>query len=288
MGEKPDVGRAGGQQYPVLKAIQTFLQQMAEGNVATEPAVIKELLQNADDAGASELTVVLDERQPRDGLRGAAGRYAPLLAPALLVYNNAPFYICQKCRNAPGGCECLKRDDFCAIRDVAAANKRAQATAAGRFGLGFNSVYWLTDTPMLFSRREVHVFDLLHSIFDDNGWQFPLDDFRGDSASKAGIIKCVLEWCFPKKALFCDRSFAELAAAPDGDYENTIFRLPLRQTESASPAVDERRFHSPDERLALLHSMADEAARSVLFVKLDFCHFSRPMRPHRERPTGTA
>src|SRR5437868_5779108 len=154
MAVKPDIGSAGGQVYPVLRSIQTFLSQMAEGGARPAPTVLKELLQNADDAGATEMSIVLDERKPRAGL---CEDFALLFAPALLVRNNSPFRLASEVGS--------EHDDFKAICDVAGGHKRAQATAAGRFGIGFNSVYFLTDTPLLFSRREIHVFDLLHEIF---------------------------------------------------------------------------------------------------------------------------
>jgi len=150
----PGIGSHGGQQYDIVRAIQTFLGQMAEGGIGVAAAVIKELLQNADDAGATEVSVILDERPPPPDF---PSDYRPLLVPAILVRNNRPFKL--KKEVAEGD-----TDDFTAICDVASGHKRAQATAAGRFGIGFNSVYFLTDTPVLFSRREVHVFDLLHLV----------------------------------------------------------------------------------------------------------------------------
>ena len=263
---KPAVGTSGGQQYPVLRSIQKFLQQMAEGGARAAPTVIKELLQNADDAGASELAVVLDERQPPAEMRDQAAPYADLFGPALLVRNTAPFYVCDDCRRANNECNHEKRDDFHAIRDVAAGHKRAQATAAGRFGIGFNSVYFLTDMPLLFSRREVHVFDLLHRVFEDNGWQFTLDDFPANAASRVGIIKWVLEWCFPAVVLE-DRSFGMLAGDPRGDYRQAVFRLPLRQTAPGTPAIYDDRFPNPDDRRRVMKEMVEESARSLLFLK---------------------
>ena len=64
---KPAVGSPGGQRYDVAHAIRTFLEQMAGGGgFSFGGAVIKELIQNADDAGASELVVALDERNGED------------------------------------------------------------------------------------------------------------------------------------------------------------------------------------------------------------------------------
>ena len=57
---KPEIGHKGGQEFPIVRSIQTFLGQMAEGGAQPGTAVLKELLQNADDAGATELSVVLD------------------------------------------------------------------------------------------------------------------------------------------------------------------------------------------------------------------------------------
>ena len=128
MSVRPNIGEKGGQEYPVLKGIQTFLSQMAEGSARPAPMVLKELLQNADDAGATEVSVMLDQRTPRKDL---SAEYATLCEPALLVRNNSHFRL----GNEAGE----EHDDFKAIRDVAGGHKRALATAAGRFGIGFNS-----------------------------------------------------------------------------------------------------------------------------------------------------
>src|SRR5262249_48465574 len=126
MALRPDVGTAGGQKYPLLKSIQTFLGPMAEGGARAAPVVIKELLQNADDAGATEVSVVLDER---DHPSSFSQDYAHLLAPSLLICNNARFRLAGDVDLGD------KEDDFTAICDVASGHKRAQATAAGRFGI---------------------------------------------------------------------------------------------------------------------------------------------------------
>lgn len=216
MAINPGIGASAGQQYDVARAIQTFLGQMAEGGIGVAAAVIKELLQNADDAGATEVSVVLDERIPSNDLPDA---YPPLLSPAILVRNNKPF----KLRHEVGTDE---TDDFTAICDVARGHKRALATAAGRFGIGFNSVYFLTDTPALFSRREVHVFDLLHRVFEGNSWKFSLDDFPRAAGALVGSVKNVVRWMFPNAALG-QTTFDAVANSDTGDFRDAIIRLPL-------------------------------------------------------------
>lgn len=179
---------------------------MAEGGAQAATTVIKEILQNADDAGASEIAVILDERHERSNL---PAEYSALYWPALLVRNDAPFHLCEECRRDGKDCDGKdydgnehKRDDFHALLDVAAGHKRAQATAAGRFGIGFNSVHFLTDTPLIFSRREVHLFDLLRKICPaDNGWTFSLDDFPVGAQTEVEALKAAVEWCLPKAAI---------------------------------------------------------------------------------------
>jgi hypothetical protein len=230
---------------------------MAEGGITVAEAVIKELLQNADDAGASEVSVILDERVPPKDL---PTEYRPLLPAAIVVRNNKPFKLAEDV-----GSE--KKDDFRALCEVASGHKWAQATAAGRFGIGFNSVYFLTDTPVIFSRREIHLFDLLHRVFSDNGWCFHLDDFPQSSPSLAGPVKNVVDWLFPSSALGLRHSIGSIANAADGDYRQAVVRLPLRNVDEGIPVLYSDRF--PDERLRerVLNEMAQQARESLLFLK---------------------
>lgn len=85
---------------------------------------MRELLQNADDAGARTVRLVLDERE-----HGVTSVLAPSLAPfqgaALLCYNDARF----------------SEADFVSISRIGDSGKRDLAGKTGRFGIGFNSVY---------------------------------------------------------------------------------------------------------------------------------------------------
>ena len=259
----PEVGSPGGQEYDVASAIRTFLEQMAGGGgISFGAAVVKELIQNADDAGATELVLTLDERGQTD-LPPECSAYGHLLNPALIVRNDACFRVAGELVDG-------EHDDFTAIRKVAEGHKRFNPTAAGRFGIGFNSVYFLTDTPLLFSRREVHIFDLRHLMFNAPGWRFSLDDFPAGK-SNAGPIKTVLDLALPKAALG-EGVFQELANS-GRDYRQTVFRLPLRQTTGTSP-MDKRgpvfpdaSFPHPTDREKLLREMCEEARRSLLFLK---------------------
>ena len=255
MALKLEIGEAGGPQYDVARAIKSFLGQMAEGGIVLGAAVIKELMQNADDADATELSVLLDERRVPQGFDPDFER---LLLPALLVRNNAPF-------REEDEVEEWEVSDFKALCDVAAGYKRFRSAAAGRFGIGFNSVYFFTDTPIIFSRREVHIFDPLHHMFEDNGWRFPLSHFPRD-ASAAGPVKTVLDWSLPKGALASDQAFGEIANEST-DYKQALLRLPLRRAVEGSRSLYQDCFPEPKDRRRLLGQMGPQAARAILLLK---------------------
>ena len=63
--------------------------------------------------------------------------------PALWAYNNAVF----------------SDDDFNNIQKLGGATKEEEASKIGRFGLGFNAVYNLTDVPSFISRHYIAIFD---------------------------------------------------------------------------------------------------------------------------------
>lgn len=251
---KPDIGKARGPEYDVAKAIQSFLGQMAEGGIQLGDAVIKELIQNADDAGATEISVVLDERIAPEGF---GNEFKKITAQALLIKNNAPF---KKAKEMDDG----GLSDFDALCDVASGHKRSQSIAAGRFGIGFNSVYFFSDTPLIFSRREVHLFDPNHHLFKGNGWEFPLEEFKSE-ASDAGPIKPVMEWAFPK-AILIEGTFGEIALKGI-DYQQAILRLPLRTKFEGGQSLYSDSFPDENSRHSLLNQMVEQASRSVLFLK---------------------
>lgn len=84
---------------------------------------LREILQNGDDAGATEIEYVLDTKSYINGplLYDALAAYH---GPALLVRNNSVF----------------TDEDFSSLSSVGDSRKREDAAATGKFGLGFNSV----------------------------------------------------------------------------------------------------------------------------------------------------
>ena len=95
-----------------------------------------ELLQNADDAGAS--TLLIDVGQD-----------------ALIVFNDAVFSDCNDQSLTSEYCLYLAqrghRCDFHSFRDVASGDKRDRADTTGAFGIGFIAVYQVADRAVLIS-----------------------------------------------------------------------------------------------------------------------------------------
>lgn len=251
----PEIGKPGGQEFSIVRSIRTFLEQMAEGSARPAPTVLKELLQNADDAGATEIEITLDVRAlPKQGTP-----YDLLLEPSLIIRNNAMFKIKEELEHRNKG-------DFEALLDVAGGHKTSDSVAAGRFGIGFNSVYFLTDNPVIFSRDEIHFLDLLHLLpFNGkNGWIFILDDFPAESGKAAGAIKNIIEICFPKTVLMQD-TIGEMARKKEM-YRHSVFRLPIRTKHQATESLSNLTFNNEGIN-NLFNGMIDEAPRSLLFLK---------------------
>ena len=143
-------------------------------------ALANELIQNAEDAGASEV-------------------YFDFTDDALIVGNNSKFQACSdvtrdECANAAEGSEYC---DFHRFRDVASGNKRAGSRNIGAFGIGFTSVYQITDRPEV-SSGEVHwiivplegrVISERIGYFDGTRfrlpWAFELTEFRQKIAAES-------------------------------------------------------------------------------------------------------
>ena len=87
----------------------------------------QEIIQNADDAGASTVHFYLDNR--RHGTRSLVEpQLARFQGPSLLAYNDAIF----------------QDKDWQSIQDLQQSVKAEDPFKVGKFGIGFNSVYHIT------------------------------------------------------------------------------------------------------------------------------------------------
>ena len=128
---------AFGQSEPLTRRIQNILQ-----DYPNDETVLKELLQNADDAKANKMYIILDKRS--HGNKVFNDSWKELQGPALLVWNSSVF--------SPKDLEGIQKLGF--------GGKRSDAETIGQYGIGFNAVYHLTDCPSFVSNGDTMcIFD---------------------------------------------------------------------------------------------------------------------------------
>ena len=110
-------------------------------NYHADTSIFKEFIQNADDAGASEIVFILDQRNFKDKTlfdpRHSNWRKLQHV-PSLLVFNNKKF----------------TDKDITGIAQLGKGTKDNSPETIGRFGIGFNVAYHVTDCPMFVSHSE--------------------------------------------------------------------------------------------------------------------------------------
>ena len=204
------VGEEFGQEEKLTRRLSRLLEDYTDGF-----AVPKELVQNADDAGATEVRFLYDERTNEDamtflideGMKHCQG-------PALWVYNDAEF----------------KDEDFENITKLSGATKEHDTEKIGKFGLGFNAVYNLTDVPMFVSRNQFVIFDpntfyLGKAIRNKNKPGIKIDTNRNTKK-----LRKFRNQFKPFNGIFgCDLNLDKV----DNSYQGTLFRFPLRSKEQA-------------------------------------------------------
>lgn len=162
--------------------------------------LVKEFLQNADDAGATYLRVVYDRRQHPGKLPDSEMNVA--LGPALLFINDRPF----------------TGDDIQRIHRISDSGKVTDAGRTGRFGQGFNTSYSVSDHPSLVTDDRIIWFDPHRRIQD-----------KGRNSYPWALSDVAVTW----PAWLATFSLAQVES--DGHpFDGAAFRLPLRSPEEAA------------------------------------------------------
>ena len=118
-------GVSFGQREELTRRIQNIIR-----DYPFDETVLKELLQNADDAKATKMYVILD-RRTHGKSSVISEEWQKLQGPALLVWNDSVF----------------TEKDLEGIQQLGLGSKRCEAETIGQYGIGFNVVYHLTDCP---------------------------------------------------------------------------------------------------------------------------------------------
>ncbi|XP_074651417.1 sacsin-like isoform X2 [Tubulanus polymorphus] len=227
----------GGISFGQKEKLTTRLKRLIKGY--PQETIINELLQNADDAGATEIHLILDTNTYA-AERVIGEQYRDLQGPALLVYNNRPF----------------SEGDLKGIQNLGEGSKGVDPTTTGRYGVGFNCVYSLTDTPQILS--DVDKIGKVLCIFDPNCKYVPLAN--ESSPGKRYPVTDKFSSQFPD--LFEPFNLTYLPI--EG---NTIFRFPLRTANMALKSDICSEAMTPAHIQGLLSSFAAESKNAMLFLK---------------------
>jgi hypothetical protein len=230
-------GEDFGQKVDLTASIRNILRNYPEGT-----AIFKELIQNADDAGARVVKFCLDYRTHR-AEKLADGALAQFQGPSLLVYNDAVF----------------TKEDFQSIQRIGDSLKNHAAdsrTKIGRFGIGFNAVYHWTELPSFISDHYLVMLD-------------PQARFL-PNVNPANPGK-IVDWFANKSLLRTFKDQFEPYSIPEINwtkpFKGTLFRLPLRTPAQAESSFLSKRSLNIDQVNEVLQSLISEASSMILFLR---------------------
>jgi len=224
------IGRKFGQHEPLTRRLHNLVRSYPKGL-----GVLKEFIQNADDADADEIVFVIDEQQ--HDVAGLPQRMQWLhQTPALLVYNNKPF----------------SDSDIEGIQNIGESGKSDSVGKTGRFGLGFNACYNVTDVPCFFTRGELHFFDPHFQTVPEASVESPGRCFGYGELIDEG-------WPLLD-------GFSRFIGNYDG-FDGTMFRLPFRKAEQASTSQIKRDAYTVADALDAVQELQEMGSAMLLFLK---------------------
>ena len=236
-----------GQSEPLTVRLRNILKDYKDGLT-----IVKELLQNADDAGASEMNVCYDARchtEKRESL------FFPGMAEchgsALVVHNNAKF----------------TQDDFQNITKLAGATKAGKALKIGKFGVGFCSVYHITDIPSFVSHKYLYIFDPTLTYLKD---EIKNPAMPGKKVTFNSKFISKSKQLAPYVGLF--------GFNPQSDYEGTMFRFPFRSTSSELSG----KIYTEDDVKQLMVEIQSCSSKLLLFLQNIECVTVSQIDPGQE------
>ena len=205
-----------------------------------EKELLKELLQNADDAQATEICFVLDPREhPKERIFETC--WEPLQGPALCVYNNKPF----------------TKSDIEGIQNLGEGSKGDDPSKTGQYGVGFNAGYHLTDVPSFMSRGD-EIGDVL-CVFDPHCRYVP--DANPQEPGRMYKDTGELNEMFPD-VFSCYLAIGEHFTLED----STMFRFPLRTQKMAETSNLSKVPVKLEEVRRMMEALKSELFEVHLFV----------------------
>ncbi|CAI2164944.1 17359_t:CDS:2 [Funneliformis geosporum] len=218
----PAIGTSFKPYQPYTHRLRKILEEYPDGS-----QVLREILQNSDDAESTEQIFILDHNTYpsnslfKPGLKKFQG-------PALLARNNKYF----------------EDRDFKSLLKLADSEKSDQFDKIGVMGVGFNSIYHITDSPTFITGNN-------YVILDPHEWYY-------DGGEKFDFVKNNLVEEYPDQ-------FAPFGIQCNESFKGTLFRYPLR-TETDSEIST--KIYKPIEILEMFQRFYEnKSINSLLFLK---------------------
>jgi hypothetical protein len=160
--------------------------------------------------------------------------------PAIWIYNDAEF----------------SPKDFQALIKLGTGGKSHDETKIGRFGIGFNCAFHITDLPSFVSGKYIVFLDPNAKFLPAQG--YPPKRPRGTRINfiDKEFKKSFPEQCYPYEALGCN--FSE-------EFKGTLFRLPLRTSKTAKQSEISDQVFDIKDMLQLFNGV--QSNKEMLFLR---------------------
>ncbi len=239
------IGNTFGQHEPLTTRLHNLVRSYPKGL-----GILKEFIQNADDAEANEIVFHIDEQ--KYDVAGLPDSMQWLhTTPALLVYNNKAF----------------SDTDIEGIQRIGESGKSFSVGKTGRFGLGFNACYNVTDVPCFFTNGKLYFFDPHFTTVPEASVASPGRSFDATELIEAG-------WSL----LDAFTQFVE----NDDDFTGTVFRLPFRMDEQANQSKIKPEAYTVDDALDAVQQLQNMSSAILLFLK-----YVRKIKVTHRKPNGS-
>ena len=244
-----DAFEDAGPSEPLTVRLRNILKDYKDGLT-----IVKELLQNADDACATEVNICYDARNhsvsPNTLLfPGMAGCHGP----ALVVHNNAVF----------------TQEDFKNITKLAGATKEGKTLKIGKFGVGFCSVYHMTDVPSFISNKYLYIFDPTLSYLKG--------DIKNQAEPGKKVAHCINMVVNSQQLAPYQHLFGFTKGQP---YQGTLFRFPFHTAPSELSGT----VYTPHVVTHMFDDMRNKSSQLLLFLQHLKCIKVHEIRDGQDAP----
>ncbi|CAG8790566.1 24924_t:CDS:2, partial [Dentiscutata erythropus] len=208
---------------PYTHRLSKILEEYPDGS-----QILREILQNSDDAKSRSQTFLLLNGYYKSDLK--LDRYQ---GPALLSKNDTIF----------------DERDFRSLLNLANSEKRNQFDTIGVMGVGFNSIYHITDSPTFITGDQ-------YVILDPHSWYF-------DGGVKYNFINQNIAINHPDQFAPFINSFG---IPYNKKVNGTIFRYPLRTSQDANDSEISTNEYNPNKILDIFDKFYNESINCLLFL----------------------